>query len=202
MKSISFLLKHAFHLILSLFYAAFINSQPFSVFMQKRLVHCPDYFGYSYRTSFNRSPHAGARKPALSRFFALRSSVINAISRFPIPTSTSVPVRIRTMWYRKTGSGIGNDKNPVFLAEINSGNRPYCRFFHTFVGTEAPEIIRSDKRFRCFFHFFHIERCFRKIHVISARKHAFCHQSRYGIRMFCPPHSDGCGSAPASARGW
>ena len=66
---------------------------------------------------------------------------------------------------QKTGSGIGNDKNPVFLAEINSGNRPYCRFFHTFVGTEAPEIIRSDKRFRCFFHFFHIERCFRKIHV-------------------------------------
>ena len=36
MKSISFLLKHAFHLILSLFYAAFINSQPFFGFLCKK----------------------------------------------------------------------------------------------------------------------------------------------------------------------
>lgn len=39
--------------------------------------------------------------PHFRDFFALRSSVIDAISRFPIPASTSVPVRIRTMWYRK-----------------------------------------------------------------------------------------------------
>ena len=43
------------------------------------------------------------------------------------------------------------------------------------------------------------------VDVAEAGRHALvdeAHRSRYGIRMFCPPHSDGCGSAPASARGW
>lgn len=172
----------------------------FSVFYAKRLVHCPDYFGYSYRTSFNRSPHAGARKPALSRFFALRSSVINAISRFPSRPpqafrSGSAPCGTENRFrYR-------NDKNPVFLAEINSGNRPYCRFFIRLLAQKLLKSYVPINAFDASFIFPH-RAVLPENTRISARKHAFCHQSRYGIRMFCPPHSDGCGSAPASARGW
>ena len=67
--------------------------------------------------------------PHFRGFFALRSSIIDAISRFPIPGLHKCSGQDPHHVVQKTGSGIGNDKNPVFLAEINSGNRPYCRFF-------------------------------------------------------------------------
>ena len=49
-----------------------------------------------YTTSIRHSPWAGARKPASSRL-PPNSDGMLSVSRSPLPTSTSVPTRIRTM---------------------------------------------------------------------------------------------------------
>lgn len=84
---------------------------------------------------------------------------------------------------QKTGSGIGNGKNPVFLAEINSGNRPYRRFFIRLLAQKLLKSYVPINAFDASFIFPH-RAVLPENTRISARKHAFCHRSRYGIRMF------------------
>ena len=53
-----------------------------------------------YSTSIRHRPWGGIRKPASARFPSNSSGILSA-SRWPRPTSTRVPTRIRTMLWRK-----------------------------------------------------------------------------------------------------